>query len=130
VKIRAYRPGDRAALARMYQEGVDYSLDELSKSQWFSKLVLENDEGKVVMATLARRTCEVHCMVDHTAGTPKERYRAFEALHVVTERVLRSKGMADGFCVLANTPRLRRFGRRLMKLGWLQLWSFWFPIKE
>jgi hypothetical protein len=133
MRVRAYRPEDAAALREIYESQggeLGYELDELASPVWFSKLVLEDENGQVVMATLAKLSCEVHVLVDPRAGTAQERWRNFIGLHHLTEKIVRAKGADDAFCVLARTPRLNRFARRLMALGWKPVRAFWFEGKD
>ena len=76
-------------------------------------------EGKIVMAALARLTCEIYLLADPHAGTPRQRYSRLIELHRAGAADLRARGLADAHAWLP--PRIAaRFGRRLESLGWLR----------
>jgi hypothetical protein len=63
--IREYTPADLDALRRMHaRQGFDYAFPDLADPIFVSKLVLEDDHGRPVMASLARLTCEMYLLVD------------------------------------------------------------------
>jgi hypothetical protein len=63
--IREYTPGDLDALRRMHaRQGFDYAFPDLADPIFVSKLVVEDDDGRAVMASLARLTCEMYLLVD------------------------------------------------------------------
>ena len=63
--IREYTPADLDALRRMHaQQGFDYAFPDLADPIFVSKLVVEDDDGRAVMASLARLTCEMYLLVD------------------------------------------------------------------
>jgi hypothetical protein len=65
VLIREYTPGDLDALRRMHaRQGFDYAFPDLADPIFVSKLVVEDDHGRAVMASLARLTCEMYLLVD------------------------------------------------------------------
>ncbi len=65
--IREYTPADLDALRRMHaSQGFDYAFPDLSDPIFISKLILEDDSGRPVMAALARLTCEMY-LLDRTA---------------------------------------------------------------
>ena len=139
MKIREYTDADFAALRRMYaSQGFDYAFPDLRDPLFVSKLVLEDDDGRLVMASLARLTCEMYLLVDrgskggagessgarenprrdHSAGA-RARYAQLLALHEAGERDLIARGLHDAHAWLP--PRIsKRFGRRLAALGWVR----------
>jgi hypothetical protein len=63
--IREYTPADLDALRRMHaSQGFDYPFPDLADPIFISKLVVEDDDGRPVMASLARLTCEMYLLVD------------------------------------------------------------------
>ncbi len=63
--IREYTPADLDALRRMHSsQGFDYGFPDLADPIFVSKLVVEDDGGRAVMASLARLTCEMYLLVD------------------------------------------------------------------
>ena len=139
MKIREYTDADFAALRRMYaSQGFDYAFPDLRDPLFVSKLVLEDDDGRLVMASLARLTCEMYLLVDRrsksgageSSGAPENsrrgrraearaRYAQLLALHEAGERDLIARGLHDAHAWLP--PRIsKRFGRRLAALGWVR----------
>ncbi len=63
--IREYTPADLDALRRMHaSQSFDYAFPDLSDPIFISKLILEDDTGRPVMAALARLTCEMYLLID------------------------------------------------------------------
>ncbi|MGA2511936.1 MAG: hypothetical protein ABSG27_17095 [Candidatus Acidiferrales bacterium] len=63
--VREYTPADLDALRRMHaSQGFDYAFPDLADPIFISKLVVEDDDGRAVMASLARLTCEMYLLVD------------------------------------------------------------------
>jgi hypothetical protein len=126
VLIRPYTDADFDALRRAHaSQGFDYPFPDLRDPIFVSKLVLEDDAGHVVMASLARLTCEMYLLLDRDAsdssptGNPRERYARLLALHEAGEQDLLARGLDDAHAWLPP-PIARRFGRRLTKLGWIR----------
>jgi hypothetical protein len=118
--VREYREGDLDALLRMHaRQGFDYAFPDISDPIFFSKLVVEDDSGRAVMAWLARLTCEMYLLADPEAGSPRERYGRLLALHNAGERDLLARGLDDAHAWLPP-PIAKRFGRRLAALGWIR----------
>ncbi len=149
--IREYTPADLDALRRMHaRQGFHYAFPDLTDPIFVSKLVVEDDRGRAVMASLARLTCEMYLLVDHededrSAGVspailaaPTEiqnrRLEAGATNTVASARqrwaqllALHAAGERD---LLARglddahawlpPPIARRFGRRLESLGWVR----------
>ncbi len=66
--IREYTPADLDALRRMHaSQGFDYAFPDLADPIFISKLILEDDTGRPVMAALARLTCEMYLLIDRTS---------------------------------------------------------------
>ena len=139
--IREYTDADLDALLAMHcAQGFEYPFPHLRDPLFISKLVLcegapsnsyvspggegkclaqDNNGGKVVMAALARLTCEIYLLADPYAGTPRQRYARVLELHRAGAADLRARGLADAHAWLP--PRIaRRFGRRLESFGWLR----------
>jgi hypothetical protein len=126
MRIREYTEADLDPLQRMHsRQGFDYAFPDLRDPIFVSKLVLEDDAGQVVMASLARLTCEMYLLMDRdaseslSAGNPQERYARLLALHQAGEQDLLARGLDDAHAWLPP-PIAKRFGRRLAKLGWIR----------
>jgi hypothetical protein len=65
VRIREYSEDDLNILRRIHSsQASDYPFPDLSDPIFISKLVLEDDAGRVAIASLARLTCEMYLLVD------------------------------------------------------------------
>jgi hypothetical protein len=74
-------------------------------------------DHRVVMAVLLRLTAETYLLHDPAAGTPRQRWQRFLALHEAAQRSAAARGLDDVQAFLP--PRIARsFGRRLARLGW------------
>ena len=126
MRIREDTEADLEPLRRIHaRQGFDYAFPDLRDPIFVSKLVLEDDAGEVVMASLARLTCEMYLLMDRnasesaSAGSPRERYARLLALHQAGEQDLLERGLDDAHAWLPP-PIAKRFGRRLTKLGWVR----------
>jgi hypothetical protein len=117
--IREYTPADLHALRQMHSsQGFDYAFPDLADPIFVSKLVMEGDDGRVAMASLARLTCEIYLLVDRdSSAKPAVRWSQLRALHTAGERDLLARGLDDAHAWLPP-PIAKRFGRRLASLGW------------
>jgi hypothetical protein len=120
MPVRAYTEADLDVLRRMHaRQGFEYAFPDISDPIFISKLVVEDDDGRAVMASLARLTCEIYMLADPDAGTPRERYARMLQLHLAGEQDLRSRGLDDAHAWLPP-PIAKRFGRRIEALGWVR----------
>jgi hypothetical protein len=118
--VREYTEGDLDALRRMHaQQAFDYDFPDLADPLFLSKLVVEDEAGRPVMASVARLTCEMYLLLDPQAGTPRDRYERLVALHAVGERDLAARGLEDAHAWIPPSIA-KRFGRRLTALGWVR----------
>ena len=118
MKIREYTASDLEALRMIHvRQSFDYKFPDLENPLFVSKLVLEDGEGGVAMAALARLTCEIYLLTDPIRSSPRERLNNLVTLHLAAQRDLVQRGLEDAHAWLP--PKIaRRFGRRLIKLGW------------
>jgi hypothetical protein len=73
--------------------------------------------SRIAMAVLLRLTAETYLLHDPAAGTPRQRWRNFLALHEAVGQDAATRGLDDAQAFLP--PRIARsFGRRLERLGW------------
>ena len=126
MRIREYTEADLEPLRRMHaRQGFDYAFPDLRDPIFVSKLVLEDDAGRAVMASLARLTCEMYLLMDRDASesssevSPRERFARLLSLHQAGEQDLLARGLDDAHAWLPP-PIAKRFGRRLTKLGWVR----------
>lgn len=118
--IREYKESDLGALRRMHaHQGFDYAFPDLANPLFVSKLVVEDDENRVVMASLARLTCEMYLLLAPGEGRARERYDRLLALHRAGECDLVARGLHDAHAWLPP-PIAKKFGRRLKALGWVR----------
>ncbi|MGH9740569.1 MAG: hypothetical protein ACRD4X_18575 [Candidatus Acidiferrales bacterium] len=150
--VREYKESDLDALRAMHaRQGFGYPFPDLADPIFVSKLVLEDESGLPVMASLARLTCEMYLLMDREnsqerslggdrgandgagraaplgyggAGNPRQRYGWLLALHAAGERDLLVRGLDDAHAWLPPAVA-KRFGRRLEALGWVRddTWS-------
>jgi hypothetical protein len=72
---------------------------------------------RIAMAVLLRLTAETYLLHDPAAGTPRQRWQRFLALHEAARTSAAARGLDDVQAFLP--PRVARaFGRRLARLGW------------
>jgi hypothetical protein len=139
MRIREYTSADLDAVRHMHAaQGFGYPLPNLDSPMFVSKLVLEEDDDgafssekdagpacgtgatpgpKIVMAILQRLTAETYLLHDPGAGSPRQRWQRFLALHDAARRDAAARGLDDVQAFLP--PRIARaFGRRLAQLGW------------
>jgi hypothetical protein len=127
MKIRYARPEDDAAIREMHERmGLDYELPDLHKMS--SKLVFEDDQGRVRMAIYLRPTVEAYMFIDRAemfaskALQAKEQWSRFLCLHRASLRDALANGIDDVYCFLP--PELEKsFSRRLKRLGWFRPWA-------
>ena len=112
MRVREYNEADFDALVAMHRaQGFDYALPHLADPIFVSKLVLEDGDSsgtgkgtdKIVMASLARLTCEMYLLELQRAGAAD----------------LRKRGLDDAHAWLPP-PIAKRFGRRLEEFGWIR----------
>jgi hypothetical protein len=96
-----------------------YAFPDLANPLFVSKLVVEDDEGRTVMASFARLTCEMYLLFAHGEGKPREGYKRLLALHSAGKRDLLARGVRDAHAWLPP-PIAKKFGRRLIALGWVR----------
>jgi hypothetical protein len=121
-------------------QGFGYPFPNLSDPLFVSKLVVDDSNGRPVMASLARLTCEMYLLMDRQSETnggagnlpagearrqathrsqARERFANFLALHRAGEQDLLARGLEDAHAWLPP-PVAPRFGRRLASLGWIR----------
>lgn len=100
-------PDSRASSARAKSSHAEYSRGTFPSVS----------SPRVTMAILQRLTAETYLLHDPAAGTPRQRWQHFLALHDAARRDSAVRGLDDVQAFLP--PRIARaFGRRLERLGW------------
>ena len=90
---------------------------EESRRNFPPEISAASGTGRVVMAVLLRLTAETYLLHDPAAGTPRQRWQHFLALHEAARGSAAARGLDDVQAFLP--PRVARaFGRRLASLGW------------
>jgi len=151
VLIREYNESDLDALRRIHaRQGFGYAFPDLADPLFVSKLIVEDDGGHPVMASLARLTCEMYLLVDRSDNAnhpPTDLYDCagktdVEAGNRSGDTTRKRDADRERYaqllalhrageqhllaCGLEDAhawlpPRVaRRFGRRLESLGWVR----------
>ena len=106
MNIRPYTEADLDALQRMHAaQGFDYRFPALADPIFLSKLVLEDEAGVAVMASLVRLTSEAYLLADPRAGTPRERWERLMALERAATHDAHARGLDDVHCWLPRASR-------------------------
>jgi len=88
--VREYTPADLDALRRMHaSQGFDYPFPDIADPIFVSKLVVEDHDGRAVMASLARLTCEMYLLVDRGDDAREENQRDRDAESEASSRCVR-----------------------------------------
>jgi len=115
--VRHFRDEDRAALQQMHEaQNLNYPFPELSSPNFMVRAVLE-DNGKVEMAMLLRRTAETYLLMDPRIGTAREKMGKILALEIETNKVAKSQGLTDKHCWISPTIA-EYFGAIITRFGW------------
>ena len=116
--IRAYRLSDRERIEELHkQSGFDYELPDFARSPFPIRIVNEQD-GRIVMAAFAHVTAEIYMLADATAGTPRDRWRWFQQMHGAGLQLAYTPGGFDDLHAFLPPTIEKHFGRRLKRLGW------------
>ena len=129
MRIRSYNPEtDLAALKEMHAaQGFEYVFPNFDHQEFFSRLVVEDEEGRAVMAIMGRLSAEMFLLMFPESGSPIERIRNFLALHLASESDMASKGIKDCFAQIPDGSKMERFKTLLARLGWVRAdaWQNW-----
>jgi hypothetical protein len=128
--IREYCEDDLAALRAIHsRQGFPYEFPDLRNPLFLTKIVLtdgdpdghsgEQSKETIRAAALLRLTAEAYLLLDPRAGTPCQKWQWILALHEAARRDAWHRGLED---VHAWIPPAiaEKFGRRLMRLGWIR----------
>ena len=81
------------------------------------KAPCRSSSTRILMAVLLRLTAETYLLHDPAAGTPRQRWQRFLAIHEAALCAAAACGLDDAQAFLPP-PIARSFGRRLARLGW------------
>jgi hypothetical protein len=102
------------------EANADFALDDAYRTTSCgaaSSRLQSRRTSRVTMAILQRLTAETYLLHDPGAGTPRQRWQRFLALHDAARLHAAARGLDDVQAFLP--PRVARaFGRRLARLGW------------
>jgi hypothetical protein len=104
-------------------DSADGNIEAQGREEGHRNSPLESFAGtappRIAMAVLLRLTAEAYLLHDPSAGTPRQRWQHFLALHAAARSSAAARGLDDVQAFLP--PRVARaFGRRLARLGWTQ----------
>ena len=120
MQVREYKESDLAQLKAIHgSQGFDYAFPDLSNPLFVTKLVLTDNDQKILAAALLRLTAETYLLLDPNSGSPRERWQSLLALHAATHRDAWQRGLEDVHAWLPP-PIANKFGRRLERLGWIR----------
>lgn len=89
-----------------------------SNALFIEKAQMEVD-GEPVMSCFLKVTSEVYILVDHTKGTPEERFEWLKEMREYMEKKAREHGLSDVTCWVP--PEIdKSFGKRLEDLGFVR----------
>lgn len=120
MQIREYKESDLEQLKAIHaRQGFDYPFPDLSNPLFVSRLLLSQNDGKILGAALLRLTSEAYLLLDPNEGSPRDRWQSLVTLHFATHRDAWRRGLEDVHAWLP--PQIAtRFGRRLQCLGWIR----------
>ncbi len=118
MHIREYTNADLASLRALHSaQRMPYAFPDLANPLFLTRLVAESDDGCAIAAVFLRLTAEAYFLLDPTAGTPRDRWRALLLLHEAARGEANRRGLDDAHAWLP--PQVARaFGRRIERLGW------------
>lgn len=129
MRIRNYNAEtDLEALKQMHAaQGFEYLFPDLDHPRFFTKLVVEDEDGNPVMALVGKLTSEMMFFMFPEAGTSRERLERFLALHQASEQEMAEFGLDECFAEIPPGPRMEKFKRLLSLLGWVPMreWAPW-----
>jgi hypothetical protein len=117
--IRPFCRADSQALANIHRANnlPSACLPDFTDPLFVVRQVVELD-GHVAMGGFIRLIGEAYLLLDHTIGTPQERWDAFRALTDTVEVAARLKGLTDYSCWIPQ-ELAKSFGPRLEELNFI-----------
>lgn len=115
--IREFKTDDIEAIVNIHEQNglPDSCLPDVLDPLCLVKLVVES-EGRITMASVLRGTAELFLFVDHTLGTPEERWQTLQELTAAMKREAWLKGL-DQMSAWLPPEIEASFGKRMEQLG-------------
>jgi hypothetical protein len=126
--IREYTDADLGALRALHSaQELPYAFPDLANPLFLKRLVVDDPDARraraadnnsgIIAAVFLRLTAEAYFLLDPSAGTPRDRWRALLLLHEAARGDANRRGLDDAHAWLP--PQIARsFGRRIERLGW------------
>lgn len=117
MRIRPYSERDSDAFAKIHKANglPSVCLPDFDDPLFVIRHVAEID-GEIAMGGFIRLIGEAYLLLDHTVGTPEQRWQTLQALTDCVEASARIKGLSDYSCWIPN-ELAKSFGPRLEELG-------------
>jgi hypothetical protein len=117
--IRLYNSGDLGAFKAIHESsGFDYIMPDLDDPLFIYRGTVEED-GKPVQGLLVKLQGEVYLYIDHSWGTPEQRWKRFVELTDEAKRAAWENGLDSLVCVVP--PEIAAsFGKRLEQIGMVE----------
>ena len=122
MKVRSLLAADVPILNEMAtRSGFDYPSDLAAME---AVLVVETDDGRILMACAAERICQLFLWMGE--GAPGAKLHGLRLLHTAMAEELKAKGYTEANAFLPPCVALQ-FGRRLERsFAWAKNWPSWF----
>ena len=124
MRARPFRAADLPAIREMFANcPFPYDFPDLLSPHFDSIWVIEDDDGKVLMAAAAEIIHQIYLW--STEFSPAARLHGIRLLHEAMGADLRAKGYNSVEAFLPPNVSAQ-FGRRLEKtFGWVKNWASW-----
>jgi hypothetical protein len=123
INIRPVKPGDREALAEIWErqkltlgDRPGEFADPSHPAQFATVIIEDAKTGKVVGAGAARTVCETAMILDPDWGTPRDRLRVTMQGSVVLYSQIKANGFGSTFARIVGKHRWA--DRLIKKMGW------------
>lgn len=106
--------------------GTAYNLPDIRRPGWTVRVV-ENAQGRPIMAAGIRATAEAYLWLDKEWGDAPHRWMSFAMLHEGVREAAREQGLEDVWACIPHAIE-EKFGKRLTALGWAREradWALW-----
>jgi len=116
LSVRQALPSDKEGLLELHERhGDQFILPDLDAPDNIVACIVEDESGRMVGAGILHVMAEGHFMLDHSYGTPADRWELAKVIIEAQGRVAWARGFRD---VLVATPsKFRGFARKLATLA-------------